>query len=201
MMTNLEKVARIRLVADGLRRIQEFESARYLDEYAAIVPVEQPKDGVISVMDALRAIANYGSNANLGKTAEWMKCIARTALTANLSQPRPVAQGEAVALNAHKVIQDAIGFNFENRELQTVNEHDLLHLVDCVAKAISTPTIPTGHRVVADEVKTMAEALQQIIHVTEWTSDRPESDICTIERIAREGLTPYLAASPSAGGV
>lgn len=30
-----KKVARLKLVADGLRRIQEFESARYLDEYAA----------------------------------------------------------------------------------------------------------------------------------------------------------------------
>lgn len=33
-MTLKEKVARLKLVADGLRRIQEFESARYLDEYA-----------------------------------------------------------------------------------------------------------------------------------------------------------------------
>lgn len=30
-----EKIARLKAVADGLRRIQEFESARYLDEYAA----------------------------------------------------------------------------------------------------------------------------------------------------------------------
>jgi len=34
-MTIEQKVARLKLVADGLRRIQEFESARYLDEYAA----------------------------------------------------------------------------------------------------------------------------------------------------------------------
>jgi hypothetical protein len=33
-MTLEQKVARLKLVADGLRRIQEFESARYLDEYA-----------------------------------------------------------------------------------------------------------------------------------------------------------------------
>jgi hypothetical protein len=150
MMTNLEKVARIRLVADGLRRIQEFESARYLDEYAALVPVEQPKDGVISVMDALRAIANYGSNANLGKTAEWMKCIARTALTANLSQPQPVAQGEAVDEDIESVIaclgDDAATLRDRNPE------DEMAANMDEAARLLSaTPTIPTGHRVVPVE--------------------------------------------------
>jgi hypothetical protein len=32
-----EKTKRLKDVADGLRRLQEFESARYLDEYAEIL--------------------------------------------------------------------------------------------------------------------------------------------------------------------
>lgn len=36
-MPKEQKIARLRLVADGLRRIQEFESAAYLDEYAALL--------------------------------------------------------------------------------------------------------------------------------------------------------------------
>lgn len=40
-MNQEQKIARLRLVADGLRRIQEFESARYLDEYAAALKAAQ----------------------------------------------------------------------------------------------------------------------------------------------------------------
>lgn len=47
-MTLEQKVARMKLVADGLRRIQDFESARYLDEYAA--NLSQPAQAVDAAM-------------------------------------------------------------------------------------------------------------------------------------------------------
>lgn len=49
---SVDEVKRIRLVADGLRRIQEFESARYLDAYADLrTQIERAREGV----DALKA--------------------------------------------------------------------------------------------------------------------------------------------------
>lgn len=54
-----QKVARLKSVADGLRRIQEFESARYLDEYAThlATPAQTVNvDAVRKVIAAIRAV-------------------------------------------------------------------------------------------------------------------------------------------------
>ena len=58
-MTLKEKVARLKLVADGLRRIQEFESARYLDEYAT--HLAQPAQSMDVDMVERACVAHYES--------------------------------------------------------------------------------------------------------------------------------------------
>jgi hypothetical protein len=66
-MTLEQKVARLKLVADGLRRIQEFESARYLDEYAAHLaqPAQAVDVGLIAeCAEALRRTAPVRPDLN-----------------------------------------------------------------------------------------------------------------------------------------
>jgi hypothetical protein len=70
-MTLEQKVARLKLVADGLRRIQEFESARYLDEYAAHLaqPAQAVDVGAIrEVIDVLNDVVRTAPMSNFSRS-------------------------------------------------------------------------------------------------------------------------------------
>jgi len=108
---NAPKIARLRLVADGLRRIQEFESARYLDEYADFLSERQaamhgqggeaielpdnirvPLDEVIADLGYLFGrVAAGGSFMKAAMDSTRLKLeSARNAIVAALQPPQPV---------------------------------------------------------------------------------------------------------------
>jgi len=108
---NAPKIARLRLVADGLRRIQEFESARYLDEYADFLSERQaamqrqggeaielpdnirvPLDEVIADLRYLFGrVAADGSFMKAAMDSTRLKLeSARNAIVATLQPPQPV---------------------------------------------------------------------------------------------------------------
>jgi hypothetical protein len=67
---DVRKVARLRAVVDGLRRMQEFESAKYLDEYADLLDQQakgEPVGEIICPMDeGYQRVGTYGEEIALG---------------------------------------------------------------------------------------------------------------------------------------
>lgn len=84
-MTLEQKVARLRLVADGLRRIQEFESARYLDEYATQLAQPAQSVGVAKVREVIAELQCVARLTDYDVFRDTCKCAADK-LTAALQE-------------------------------------------------------------------------------------------------------------------
>jgi hypothetical protein len=150
---------------------------------------------------------------------------------AHLSQPQPVAQGEAVVRDAAlECARRCYGYWKGAEEMDYFDKHltspGIAYTIDMVEgilrnKLLATPTIPTGHRVVPDDLLTVALEANDMCRSAFQVAERVATQYSTVyagtnfgalhEQLKKsldrqhQVLKPYreaeLAASPSAGGV
>jgi hypothetical protein len=110
-------------------------------------------------------------------------------VTAHLSQPQPVAHGEAVAWQFRNVIKGEVGgWHDIDRQFAEDPKHDDDPTIEIRRLYAATPTIPAGRRVVPDALPDDAVIF----------GDDDDDGYRMGWNACRNAM---LAASPSAGGV